>query len=205
MPQCDWSSLKDNNNDTYAQNVTDRILHLVNKYIPNKHVHTRKSDPLWLNNIKRLMRKRKRLYDKYKRSKNQPDFNTYKQVRNEVTFQICKAKNEETDKLTNILKEPNICQKDWWKRLCFTQQTILDEYNASLPQTMNAPQNNLESFRITSDEVESTLLSLPTGKASGSDSINYKILKDLAQPLSTPLKDLFNFALEKGQVPIIWK
>ena len=69
----------------------------------------------------------------------------------------------------------------------------------------NAPRNNLESFRITSDKVESTLLSLPTGKASGPDSVNNKILKDLAQPLSTPLKDLFNFYLEKGQVPIIFK
>ena len=47
----------------------------------------------------------------------------------------------------------------------FTQQTILDEHNASLPQTMTASLNNLMSFRITSDEVESTLLSLPTGKA----------------------------------------
>ena len=102
--------------DTYAQNVTDRILHLVNKHITNKHVHIRKSDPPWLhNNIKRLMRKRKRLHDKYKRSKNQSDFNEYKQVRNEVTFQIRKAKNEKIDKLTNKLKDLNICQKDWWK------------------------------------------------------------------------------------------
>ena len=81
----------------------------------------------------------------------------------------------------------------------------MDEHNASLPQTMNAPRINLESFRITSDEVECTLLSLPTGKASGPDSINNKILKDLAQPLSAPLKDLLNFSLEKRQVPITWK
>ena len=70
---------------------------------------------------------------------------------------------------------------------------------------MNAPRINLESFRITPDDVECTLLSLPTGKASGPDSINNKILKDLAQPLSAPLKDLFNFSLEKSQVPITWK
>ena len=64
LTRTDWSSLKDNNVDVYAQNVTDRILYLVNKHIPNKHVHIRKSDPPWLSNtIKRLMRKRKRLYD----------------------------------------------------------------------------------------------------------------------------------------------
>ena len=68
----------------------------------------------------------------------------------------------------------------------FTQQTLLDEHNASLPQTVNTPLNNLESLRITSDEVESTLLSLPIEKASGPDLINNKILKDLAQLLSSP-------------------
>ena len=236
----DWNSLKDNNVDVYAQNVTDRILYLVNKHIPNKHVRIRKSDPPWLsNNIKQLMRKRKRLYDKYKRSKNQSDFNKYKQVRNEVTFAIRKAKSEEIDKISNKLKDPNIRQKDWWKTLksfikpdqesvlpqlkCndiiysddeqkaeklndfFTQQTFLDEQNASLPRTRHVTRNILDSFIVTSDEVESILWSLPTGKASGPDTINNRILRDLAHPLSTPLKDLFNFSLEKGQVPIIWK
>ena len=240
LTETDWSLVKDNDVDTYAQNVTDRILYLVNKHIPNKLVHIRKSDPSWLtNNIKRLMRKRKRLYDKYKRSKNQTDFNNYKQVRNDVTFQIRKAKNEELDKLKNKLKDPNICQKDWWKTLkyfikpdqdssipplksndiiyCkdehkadklnefFTQQTILDEHNASLPRTRITPLYNLHSLRITSEEVKSTLLSLPTGKASGPDLISNKILKELAQPLASPLQDLFNFSLNKGKVPSIWK
>ena len=146
-----------------------------------------------------------------KDKKNQTDFNNYKQVRNDVTFQIRKAKNEELDKLKNKFKDPNICQKDWWKTLkyfikpdqdssipplksidviyCkdehkadklnefFTQQTILDEHNASLPRTRITPLYNLHSLRITSEEVKSTLLSLPTGKASGPDLISNKILK----------------------------
>ena len=39
---------------------------------------------------------------------------------------------------------------------------------------------------------------VPT-ESHGPDSINNKILKDLAQPLSPPLTDLFNFSLEKGK------
>ena len=87
----------------------------------------------------------------------------------------------------------------------FTQQTFLDEQNASLPRTRHVTRNILDSFIITSDEVESILRSLPSGKASGPDTINNRILRILAHPLSTPLKDLFNFSLEKDQVPIIWK
>ena len=89
--------------------------------------------------------------------------------------------------------------------MIFTQQTALEERNASLSQTVKSPLNNLESFTITLDEAESTLLSLSTGKASGPDLVINKILKDLAQLLSLPLKDLFNFSFEKGNVPIIWK
>ena len=48
-------------------------------------------------------------------------------------------------------------------------------------------------------------MSLNTGKASGSDSINNRLLKELAQPLTPPLKDLFNYSLAIGKVPSIWK
>ena len=50
-----------------------------------------------------------------------------------------------------------------------------------------------------------TLKSLPIGKAAGSDLINNRLLKELAQPLALPLSDLFNFSLSSGNVPHIWK
>ena len=46
---------------------------------------------------------------------------------------------------------------------------------------------------------------LQTGKASGPDAINNRILKELAKPLSFPLSDLFNASLIKGKVPALWK
>ena len=55
------------------------------------------------------------------------------------------------------------------------------------------------------DEVESVLKALQTGKASGPDAINNRILKELAKPLSFPLSDLFNASLIKGKVPALWK
>ena len=65
----DWNSLKSDDIDTYAENITDRITFLTNKHIPNKMITVRKTDPPWLtNNIKKLLRKKKRLYDKYKKS-----------------------------------------------------------------------------------------------------------------------------------------
>ena len=70
---------------------------LAAKHIPNKDIKVRKSDPVWLTNtIKRPMRKRKRLYDKYKSTNNNADFENYKRIRNKVTYEIRKAKKRST-------------------------------------------------------------------------------------------------------------
>lgn len=61
LDNTDWSSLKNDDLDTYTNNITECITKLATKHIPNKDIKVRKSDPPWLTtNIKRLMRKRKR-------------------------------------------------------------------------------------------------------------------------------------------------
>ena len=240
LAQTDWQSLKCDIVGIYAENITERITALTDKHIPNKSIKVRKSDPPWLTtNIKRLLRKKKRLYDNYKKSNNINHFETYKRFRNLVTKEIRKSKKVVIDKLTEKLENPNTGPKDWWKTLkqfikpdqtniipplnkdgliysdeidkanilnnYFTEQTLLDESQASLPQTMTTPTYNLDSLSITPEEVEQTLKSLPLGKAAGHDLINNRLLKELAQPLSFPLCDLFNFSLSSGKVPKIWK
>ena len=46
-----------------------------------------------------------------KDKKDQSDFNNYKQVRNEITFQIRKAKNERIDRLKKNLEIPVVVEK----------------------------------------------------------------------------------------------
>ena len=87
----------------------------------------------------------------------------------------------------------------------FTAQTILDDSNASLPSVNQIAAYKLESISISACEVEDILKTLKTGKAAGPDSIDNRLLKELARPLSTPLTDLFNFSLSNGKVPSLWK
>ena len=236
----DWNSLKNDDINIYATNITECITKHATKHIPNKDIKIRKSDPAWLtNNIKRLMRKRKRLYDKYKRSKVNTDFENYKNVRNKVTYEIRKSKKYQIEKLTEKLESNNLNQKDWWRTLktfikpeqsltvpplrkddiihtndkdkanilnqFFTEQSTLDDSNASLPSINHALPYKLDSISITSLEVEDILKTLKTGKAAGPDSIDNRLLKELARPLSGPLTDLFNFSLTTGKVPNLWK
>ena len=236
----DWNSLKTGDIDKYAENITDCITTLAAKHIPNKDIKVRKSDPVWLTNtIKRLMCKRKRLYDKYKSTNNNADFENYKRIRNKVTYEIRKAKKDQLEKLTEKLKSNNLSQKDWWRTfkyfitpeqpatvppLCkngiiytddkdkanilnqfFTDQSILDDTNSTLPPLNQIPQHKLESISISPYEVEDILKTLKTGKAAGPDSIDNRLLKELSGPLSTPLTDLFKFSLASGKVPSLWK
>ena len=82
----------------------------------------------------------------------------------------------------------------------FTEQSSLDDSNANLPADLNIQDFTLNSISITTNEVESVLKALQTGKASGPDAINNRILKELAKPLSFPLSDFFNTSFIKGQV-----
>ena len=63
-----------------------------------------------------MMRKRKRLYDKYKRTNNDNDHTTYKTFRNKVTDEIRiiikKLMNQE---LANKLLSNDLRPKDYWK------------------------------------------------------------------------------------------
>ena len=62
----------------------------------------------------------------------------------------------------------------------FTEQTLLDESQATLPQTVKNTTYKLDSIIFTPEEVKDTLKSLPIGKAAGPDLINNQLLKELA-------------------------
>ena len=118
-------------------------------------------------------------------------------------------KPEQTNAIPPLSKDGTIYSDDIDKANVlndfFVDQTFLDDSTASLPQTVNVPDYNLDSLNISREEVESTLKSLPLGKAAGPDLINNRILKELAQPLSLPLCDLFNVSVSHGKVPKLWK
>ena len=129
--ETNWETLENNNIDIYAQNVTNEISKLAKKHIPNKTVKIRQSDPSWLTSeIKKMIRKRKRLYKQYKRSKCPADFENYKHLRNKTITEIRKSKQLEIDKLAAKLRNNDIKPKDWWKTL---KHFIKPEHSTSLP------------------------------------------------------------------------
>ena len=81
--------------------------------VPNRTVTVRPHDLPWMNgNIRKLMRKRNRLYKKYKTNKTRERFEAYKKVRNEVINLLRKSKQGFIDSLANKLKRPNLSSSD---------------------------------------------------------------------------------------------
>ena len=81
----------------------------------------------------------------------------------------------------------------------------MNDSNATLPTVNHKPPHKLESISIHPQEVEDILKSFKTGKAAGPDSIDNRLLKELARPLSVPLTDIFNSSLAIGKVLNLWK
>ena len=66
----------------HCLDIAERITTLANKHEPNRLINARKNDNAWLTtHVKKLIRKKKRLYDKYKKSNNTNHFETYKQFK----------------------------------------------------------------------------------------------------------------------------
>ncbi|MCG8034058.1 MAG: reverse transcriptase family protein [Candidatus Thiodiazotropha taylori] len=100
---------------------------------------------------------------------------------------------EENDK-ANILNE------------FFQSQTVLNENGAALPDIQpTAVETHLDEIVLTPLEVQSTLETLPLGKASGPNGLNNRILRELAMQVSSPYCSLFNQSLRQGIFPTTYK
>ena len=88
----------------------------------------------------------------------------------------------------------------------FVKQSRIDLTRAKiLPEEF--PQDNicLENIRITALDVISAIQESKSNSASGPDGISTTILKQTAQEISGSLARIFNFSLQTGQYPNIWK
>ena len=65
--------------------------------------------------------------------------------------------------------------------------------------------SELDSIILNSFEVENVLKSLASGKASGPNGLNNRILKELSKELAQPLCNFFDFSLDKGVLPSSYK
>ncbi len=90
--------------------IYNKIISLAEIYIPNKEILVRQSDLPWITtNIKRMIRKRKRLYRKAKLTNNNAHWVKFRNFRNDVISAIRTSKKEYHEGISNKLKSGQLC------------------------------------------------------------------------------------------------
>jgi len=113
-----WDTIHNDDIDIYTQQLTDTINLIAAKYIPNKIVTIRQSSPPWMHNeLRKQIRKRKRAYDKAQKTQTPHHWQLYRQIRNKTTTLLRQAKQQQTQKLADKLKNENVSPSDFWKIL----------------------------------------------------------------------------------------
>ena len=111
----DWLSLKSDDVNTYAENVTSKILEFCKCTIPNKKITVRPLDSPWINNeIKKIIRKRKRAHKHAKKVNSPNNWETFRKLRNKSISALREAKKEYKIKLSEKITSGKFSSKDWW-------------------------------------------------------------------------------------------
>lgn len=130
-----WNSLKNNDINLYASAFTSQLYSMVKECIPNRLVRVRPQDLPWINgNIRKQMRKRNRLYKRYKRNKTPDNYSAYKKLRNEVIKLLRQSKKDYINSLASKLKSANFASSEYWKTL---KSFIKPVTNNSIPSLLH--------------------------------------------------------------------
>ena len=128
----DWASLRSDDINIYANNITEKIFSLSKECIPNKQVRIRPSEPVWMTSIIRnLIRKRKQAFRKAKLTDTPANWEKFRKLRNKVISLIRESKKNRNEQLTNTLRNQRLTSKDWW--------TTLKTFISPLYRNSNAP------------------------------------------------------------------
>ena len=207
----------------------DRVSSIIDSCVPSKMVSV-PSKPWFSHKIKRLVAKKQRLYNKFKRSKIQADFDAFYQFRRFVDITV---KSEYRKHLNSIIDQDShkslfrhikLLRKDSVSipSLSFNNSVatsdlekanILNSFFSSVfteepltnlpsPPSYNFPPMPAISF--SSDGICKLLSNLNVHSSPGPDSISNKFLKLHSHSLSLILQDLFTSSLNNTSIPHDW-
>ena len=126
---------RSNDIDENVKCISEAIISAANESIPNKIVTIRPEEHPWITcQIKRLIRKRKRAYKKFKKTSNVFFLEKYKTIRNNIVSRIRNSKKEYFEKLDAILSSGTSNMKLFWKT---SKQLLNIQKTSSAIPTLN--------------------------------------------------------------------
>lgn len=231
----EWLSKSDHNLDT----LDDQLLSLSDIYKSSLNVHaplrslrvSRPAAPWMTVELRNRMRDRDRLYKRAKRSNNLLGLNIYRDVRNKLTIDLRKARNDYQLNRLNAINNNNMMWKELRNLglikpslpspLHFFRPEELNEFYASVAN--KTPQCTLEDFvtattniqhegplfdfhYITPEEVSKQILRLKSeSHSSGADGISAFCLHQSLPVILPVICDIINILIKLSYYPKQWK
>ena len=208
---------------------------LAEKYVPWRETK-RRNNPKWFNKemAKQIVKKR-RAWNKWKRTKSGVDKNEYKKMEKSVKRMI---KNKKNGLERKIAKESKTNPKAYYSYINSSkkvrskigplksdegemiadpkrQADILNDFYASVftQSTVNAPgkERIKEGIKETDDVdvseecIKNVIQGLKENSAPGPDGFPNKLIKELKNELAKPLSMLFRKSMDEGEIPDEWR
>ena len=172
LSDVNWDSLFiENNVDETTVKITECILNIADKVIPNRIIHIRKNDPLWITKeIKKLIRSKNRIHKKAKRVNTPYQWEKFKKIRNKCNTSVNNAKTEYYKNLSNKILTEKVNSQNWYKLvkrlfgnqqkgkpislLRFNEEIIDDDCEmANIFNTFFSDQSNIDDSNVTLPDV----------------------------------------------------
>ena len=205
LNDANWDALFTSNNiNEISDNITQHILTAAKDTIPNKKVTIRPNEPEWINSkIKTLIRQRKRLFRKAKRTNTEHAWNKFKLKQNEVTKHLREGKIKYFQKLSQDLRNNSSNSKSWYRTaskflLYDSNQNGVPilESNGLVIESDDQKAEVLNEFFIQHSTVDDTNAHLPNLVAP-----NYDTLNEIVVTQQDVIKAINEFDANKASGP----
>ena len=203
--------------------------------VPSKTIKDNTKLPWISNNIRRLMRRRKRAYNKYKRSKSNYNWERYKDLQNTVKDEIAQSHTRYIERIFSSDNDEKVVNKKSWSYIKKLRKdsvgiptlksngkeatkakekaevlgkqykSVFTKEDTSSIPTLENSLPTMPKIVIESKGVEKLLSQLNPQKAIGPDQIPTRILKDHRTIVAPILTVIYQQSLETGCVPTDWK
>ncbi|XP_072046463.1 uncharacterized protein [Amphiura filiformis] len=219
----------ENNIEDNWNSLKNAVFKAMDNNVPTKQLSTWQHVPWMTTTIKRLIKKKKRQWNKAKRTQTEEDWETFRKLRKEVKAEMKKSHEKYVGRiLDNSLKET---PKKFWSYISSLKKdtngipTLKTDNGPAIDSKMKANGLNeqyqsvftshipkettncyppMPNIMFTTEGIEKLLRELNPAKASGPDLIPIRILKEAAQQIAPVLQVIFTQSYQTGNLPQDW-
>ena len=225
------------NSRTVEQNYqafSNHIKKVIIEHVPSKMTSSRTNLPWFTNTLKRMCKKKQRLYNKAKKDNNNGNWLIYKSFKSDTLKAIRKARWDYiNDKLQIALEQGD--PGPFWQYIRSQKQdnvgisplqdggklhtdsmekaeilsnqfksVFTQEDTTVIPHLHGPEYPTISILEVTPIGVTKLLNAINPKKAQGPDEIPCRILRELDNELTPALTAIFNQSLKTGELPLVW-